>query len=49
MNAGSARLSVVPGWRNSGGCRAVPTPDGVPVKIRSPGSMGHTAEIWATS
>ena len=29
--------SVVPGRRNSGGLRPMPTPDGVPVKIRSPG------------
>src|SRR5437660_1906270 len=33
-----------PGLRNTGGLRAAPTPGGVPVKIRSPGSSVITCE-----
>ena len=30
--------TMSPGWSQTGGFRAIPTPGGVPVKIRSPGS-----------
>ena len=40
----SIRLTTSsPGFRNTGGLRAIPTPDGVPVKITSPGRAGTTA------
>ncbi len=38
-----------PGFKNIGGLRAAPTPEGVPVKMRSPGSSGHTDDRCATS
>ena len=38
-----------PGRRNCGGVRAAPIPAGVPVKIRSPGSSGQTADRPAIS
>src|SRR2546429_381806 len=41
----SIRLTTTsPGFKYLGGVRAIPTPDGVPVKIRSPGNRGHTAD-----
>ena len=40
---------VSPGWRNRGGSSRLPTPSGVPVKIRSPGSSSQTDDRWATS
>ena len=36
--------TVSPGLRNTGVSRAKPTPEGVPVKIRSPGERVHTPE-----
>jgi len=36
--------TLSPGWRNTGGLRAKPTPGGVPVKMRSPGSSVQTPE-----
>jgi len=38
-----------PGGRNRLGSRALPTPDGVPVKMMSPGSKGQIAESRAIS
>jgi hypothetical protein len=37
--------TTFPGCRNTGGCRAKPTPGGVPVKIKSPRRSVHTPEI----
>ena len=36
--------TVSPGCKKTGGWRAIPTPGGVPVKIKSPGSSVHTCE-----
>ena len=41
--------TVSPGWRNTGGLRPMPTPGGVPVKIRSPGFRVQTLEMYAIS
>src|ERR1700730_6669207 len=37
-------MSSWPGCRNTGGVRNIPTPSGVPVKMRSPGNSGHTTD-----
>ena len=37
-------LDPITGLEKTGGFRANPTPDGVPVKIRSPGLSVHTPE-----
>ena len=42
-------VSTAPGGMNRFGSRALPTPDGVPVKMMSPGSSGQTADSWEIS
>src|SRR5229473_64113 len=34
----TSQRTTSPGWRKTGGCMPTPTPSGVPVAIRSPGS-----------
>ena len=40
--------STLPGWRKRGGLRAMPTPEGVPVKIRSPDSSVQMLDRYDT-
>ena len=37
--------TVSPGWRYTGGSKPMPTPDGVPVAITSPGRSRTAAEM----